>query len=304
MKSLTIKKINGQVNTYTLSISYPVRTGDDPNFFEKVFSSVSASRKIVFSYGDSSMPAYCYKNEEAIITDVSTGFNMNGSNAAPVLSYTVSAISGSALGKTGSFTFMNSGKKKPSDEIKRVFKDVRYGLRGLFTGMNNANLDSLIAADDKAVELECKTNISPLDYISYLAGCMIPASSNENSTNKDIYILTIHDDTTYDKLYDGYDDSYASRNGINGPYFRIERSSYNISHSDAYEIAIGTQTSTIVTNFSVKTSNYSMYYDYSGTLYPDEYVRRINNKGEWEDVYAPTFTSKNIQRKTRAEDSS
>lgn len=304
VKSLTIKKVNGQVNTYNLSISYPVRTGDDPNFFEKVFSSVSSTRKIVFSYGDSSMPTYCYKDEEAIITGVSTNFNMSGSNASPILSYSITAVSGSALGKTGSFTFMNSGKKKPSDEIKRVFKDTRYGLRGLFTGMNNSNLDSLIAADDKAVELECKTNISPLDYISYLAGCMVPAGSSENSTNKDIYILTIHDDTTYDKLYDGYDESYASKNGINGPYFRIERSTYNVSHSDAYEINIGTQTSTIVTNFTVKTDNYSMYYDYSGALYPDEYVRRINNKGEWEDVYAPTFTSKNIARKTRAEDSS
>ena len=302
VKSLTIKKVNGQVNTYSLNIIYPVKTGDDPNFFEKVFSSVSSSRKIIFSYGDSSMPTYCYKDEEAIITDVSTNFNLSGSNASPSLSYTITAISSATLGKTGSFTFMNSGKKKPSDEIKRVFKDTRYGLRALFTGMTNANLDKLIAADDKAVKLDCKTNISPLDYISYLAGCMVPAGSDENSTSKDIYILTIHDDTTYDKLYDGYDNSFASLNNINGPYFKIERSSYNISHSDAYEIEIGTKTSSIVTSFNVKTSNYSMYYDYSGELYPEEYIRRINNKGEWEDVYAPTFVSKNSQRKMRAED--
>lgn len=226
------------------------------------------------------MPSYCYKDEEAVITAVNTSFGMSGSSASPSLIYTVTAISGATLGKTGSFTFMNSGKKKPSDEIKRVFKDNRYGLRALFTGMNNANLDKLIAADDKAVQLDCKTNISPLDYISYLAGCMVPAGSNETPTNKDIYILTIHDDTTYDKLYEGYDESFASKNDINGPYFKIERSTYNVEHSDAYVIDVGVNTSTIVTNFSVKNDNYSMYYDYAGDLYPDEYVRRINSKGE------------------------
>lgn len=45
---LEITKINGQFNTYNLSINYPIPYGSDPNFFEKVFSSVSDSRKIVF----------------------------------------------------------------------------------------------------------------------------------------------------------------------------------------------------------------------------------------------------------------
>lgn len=301
VKSLTIKKINGQVNQYTLSIEYPVKTGDDPNFFEKVFSSVSDSRKIVFSYGDSCQPTYCYKDEEAIITKIGTGFNLPNA----VISYTVYATSSATLGKMGSFTFLNSGKKKPSDEIKRVFKDSRYGLRSLFTGMSDKTLNKLIASDDKAVELDAKTNVSPLDYISYLAGCMVPVGSTENSTNKDIYVLTIHDDTTYDKLKDGYDDSFASRNGINGPYFKIERTSYDQGYADAYEIDIGFGTSTVVTNFSVEQNeNYSIYYDYANELYPEEYVRRINDKGQWEDVYAPTFSSKNSQRKQRAEDAS
>ena len=34
IQSLTITKINGQVNQYTLNIKYPVRQTDDPNFFE------------------------------------------------------------------------------------------------------------------------------------------------------------------------------------------------------------------------------------------------------------------------------
>ena len=58
LKSLEITKINGQVNKYTLKLEYTVTDRSDPNFFEKVFSSVSDSRKIVFSYGDYSAPTY------------------------------------------------------------------------------------------------------------------------------------------------------------------------------------------------------------------------------------------------------
>ena len=39
INSLEVVKINGQVNKYTLNINYPITQFDDPNFFEKVFSS-------------------------------------------------------------------------------------------------------------------------------------------------------------------------------------------------------------------------------------------------------------------------
>lgn len=297
VQSLDIVKINGQVNQYTLSISYPVRANDDPNFFEKVFSSVSKTRKITFSYGDASMPTYVYKDEEAIITKVSQSFSFgNGGTHGSVINYTVNAVSGAALGKQGSFTFMNSGKKKPSDEIKRIFKNAKYGLQSIFTGMSLKNLNNLIDGDDKAVELESKTNISPLDYITYLVGCMIPAGSNKTDISKDIYLLTIHDDTIYDKLY-------SDEQSLGGPYFKVKRTSYAKSYSDAYEVDIGFNTSTIVTNFQIDNNeNYSIFYDYTKKLYPEEYTRRLNNNGEWEDVFAPTFTSKNDYRYTKAED--
>jgi hypothetical protein len=132
---LSIVKINGQVNQYTLQLSYPVKVGDDPNFFEKVFSSVSNTRKIVFSYGDASMPNYIYKDEEAIITKVTQAFNISSS----VINYTVEATSSSVVGKTGAFTFVNTTKKRPSEEIWRVFRSPEYGLQSLFTGMNQKN---------------------------------------------------------------------------------------------------------------------------------------------------------------------
>ena len=93
MQSLDITKINGQVNQYTLALSYPVTQTDDPNFFEKVFSSVSKTRKIIFSYGDMSMPTYTYREEEALITKIQTQFDLKSG----VINYTVSAVSSAAL---------------------------------------------------------------------------------------------------------------------------------------------------------------------------------------------------------------
>lgn len=292
IQSLSIVKINGQVNQYTLSIIYPVKPGDDPNFFEKVFSSASSTRKIVFSYGDSSMPSYVYKDEEAIITKISQSFNLDQST----ISYSVSATSCSVVGKTGAYNFMFTGDYKPSDLIKRIFLNKKYGLQNIFTGMNSGNMDALIAGDDKTVSISPKTNISPLDYITYLVGCMIPAGSTTNNLSKDLYILTIHDDTVYDK---NYNDTLT----LGGPYFKITKTSSSIEQADAYEVDIGYNTANIVLGFSIDSNeNYSLFYDYNQKLNPEVYTKRLNNKGELEDVYAPVYTSGNSSFSTSAED--
>jgi hypothetical protein len=114
---LNVKKINGQVNRYTLSLSYPVTDKDDPNFIEKVLSTVSGSREIIFSYGDTAMPNYIYKNEKAIITKVQQSFNLESST----IIYTIQAVSGAALGTSSCLTFPSDGKKhKPSTIIKNL----------------------------------------------------------------------------------------------------------------------------------------------------------------------------------------
>ena len=297
VQQLQIVKINGQVNQYTLTINYPITLNDDPNFFEKVFSSVSNSRKIVFSYGDAAMPSYVYKDEEAIITGVRQSFSFgSGGEMNSVITYTISAVSSAALAKTGSFTFNKSGLAKPSDEIKAVFRNKNYGLRSLFTGMNDSNLDSLIAGDDKYVEIKPKANIAPLDYITYLVSCMEPAGSTTSTLNNDIYILTLHDDTTYDKAYN---DTLV----LGGPYFKVTKTPTNIEQADAYEVDIGINTSTIVKNFQVQNDDsYSIFFNYNEELNPSYYSRRLDNKGNWEEVYSPMFTSKNSTFKTKPED--
>lgn len=276
IQSLSITKINGQVNQYTLQVSYPVTTDDDPNFFDKVLSSVSGTRKIVFSYGDSSMPTYVYKDEEAIITNVTSSFNLPSS----VINYQISAVSGAALGTAASCSFISDGQAhKPSDIIKDLFKNKKYGLQSTFTGMTGKDLAKFIDGTDKPVVLSDKTNISVLDYITYLVSCMIPTGTTESNISKDIYILTMHDDTTYDRAY--ADPEIIDGREVVGPYFKVTRTSYAQEHADAYEIDIGYNTATIVTGFSINNNeNYALYYDYQGKLTEQNYVRRLNGRGQ------------------------
>lgn len=280
IQSLTVTKINGQVNQYVLNIIYPITQFDDPNFFEKVFSSISSTRKIVFSYGDASVPSYTYKNEEAIITKITQNFNLESSS----ISYQIEAVSGAALTSDGTITELSSGAPvKPSDKIKSLFRSNK-SLQDTFTGMRVSDLDKLIAGDDQPVVLDSKRNISALDYIAYLAGCMVP-SGTKPGLSKDIYILTMHDDTILDTTYNP-----ESFGGKGGPYFKITKTSYAAEHSDAYEVDIGYNTSTIVRNFSIENNeNFSLYYDYQSEIHSEDYVRRLNKQGEWETVYSPNF---------------
>lgn len=280
IQSLTVTKINGQVNQYVLNIIYPITQFDDPNFFEKVFSSISSARKIIFSYGDAAVPSYTYKNEEAIITKITQGFNLEASS----ISYQIEAVSGAALTADGTITELSSGAPvKPSDKIKSLFRSNK-SLQDTFTGMRISDLDKLISGDDQPVVLDSKRNISALDYIAYLASCMIP-SGTKPGLSKDIYILTMHDDTILDSTYDP-----GSFGGRGGPYFKITKTSYAAEHSDAYEVDIGYNTSTIVRNFNIEQNeNFSLYYDYQNEIHSEDYARRLNKQGEWETVYSPNF---------------
>ena len=289
IQSLEVTKINGQVNTYNLNIVYPITQFDDPNFFEKVFSSVSRTRKIIFTYGDAETPSYVYKDEEAIITKVSQQFNLAGSS----ITYKIEAVSSAALSTDGSITKpAPSHEVKPSDEIKKLFK-TNKSLQNTFTGMKASDLEKLIAGDDQPVKLESKQNISAIDYINYLASCMKPVGSG-NGIGKDIYALTIHDDSN----------TNSNKNlSKNGPYFQVSKVSTEVEHSEAYEIDIGINTSTIVRDFQIEyNENYSIYYEYQNLAHPENYVRRINGDGQWEDVYAPTSMAREGSFKTEASD--
>jgi len=275
VQSLEVKKINGTVNQYTLGISYPVIAGSDPNFFEKIFSSISKTRLITIDYGDFSIPEYIYREEEAIITNVTTSFNMQTS----VINYTVSATSTASLTLSGCYLFPTK-EVKPSEEIKRILYDETYHLIDVFVGMKDKALveqEGLIAGDDKTVIVPTCTNISVLDYIALLVSYMTPSGSSGTEAKKtNVYSLTTYEDTT---------------GKYGGPYFKVQKiqsASNTLNKLCTYEVDIGYQTSNIVTNFSLKNnSNWSILYDYNSSLGNSDYVKRINNDGELEYEFSP-----------------
>lgn len=290
VQSLNIQKINGTVNTYTLNIVYPITEHVDPNFFEKVFSSVSKTRKIVFSYGDLSAPSFCFKDEEALITNIKSNFGVGNSS----ISYIITAVSSAVLLKSGGMTFPKRNKTKPSDVIKQLLKQNVGGILDLYYGMRNSNLvetKGLIMGDDKPVDIDTKTNISILDYLYYLISMMTNISDTRHSVMKDtIYSLVTVDDVSGE---------------FEGPYFKIVKVNKNqyIDNLTTYHIDVGYPSENIVTNLSIDDNeSYSILYDYNKELYSEDYSQRINDDGQLEYVYAPLLTSSGDTHTTDEDD--
>lgn len=283
LQSLTVEKINGVVNKYTLNFTYPVTEADDPNFFYKVFSSVSQTRKIVFSYGDMSAPMFCYKDEEAIILSVKQRMEASSSR----ISYVVKAVSTGKMLSVGSFNFTTpawTGKHKASHLVKKLLYAPEYGLQDVFYGMSVKEIveaEGLIPETDVEVNVEAKTNISPIDYLLYLVDIMKPSKSTGLIKNG-VYTLVCVDDVS---------------GKFKGPYFKIILVSQKKDMPLAYELDIGYPSQNIVTSFDVEDDEgYSIFYNYFEKLNTDQYVQRINDRGELEEVYAPLLGTDNSYR--------
>lgn len=285
IQSLQVTKINGQVNQYTLVIKYPITDSSDPNFFEKVFSSVSKTRKIVFSYGDLSAPKFLYRNEEAIITDVKNNFDINSA----VIQYNVSAVSSARLATAGAHNFAGpefTGNHKPSDIILKLLKrNSTYGLLDIFTGMRSAEYaveKGLIPTNDKIVNLIAKQNMNTLDYIKYLV------SNMRNGIDKSLYAMVVRDDTS---------------DTFNGPYFQIVNTTVASDSLDTFVLDIGYPSENVVTSFTIDNNeSYSILYDYSKRLNTNEYITRIADDGTPSTIYSPNITSANDQQVTHSND--
>lgn len=283
VQSLTVKKINGQVNQYTLQLAYQINQNDDPNLIEKILSSVSKTRSIKFSYGDLSAPTFIYKDEEAIITGVKQRLSMSSAQ----IIYTISATSKGILTNTGAFTF-KGGRFKPSDRIKQILFTKTYGLQEVFTGMRDKSkvlASNLIASNDQVVEVATKTNVSVLEYISYLVKCMTPIKSDKSNTS--LYTLCVVDDTS---------------GNFDGTYFKIIQVNKTVdTQGTVYELEIGVPGNNIVTAFNSENDEaFSIYYNYSKSITDVEYTHRIDNQGNLVEVYAPIISSKSDNFKTNA----
>lgn len=276
IQSLSIQKVNGMVNKYTLNITYPITDKDDPNFFEKVFSSVSQTRKIIFSYGDMSIPSFTYKDEEAIILKIKKRFQI----ASSVIQYVVTAVSTGALSNIGAYKF-----PERVDQPSKVIREILYnysklGLLEVFPGMRDRNLvemDGLIPSDDKIVKIEAKSNITALDYLLYLVDIMTPAGTSGNLLKQSFYNLVVMDDTSGKYL---------------GTYFKISLADSTKDVSTAYDIDVGYTTKDVVIGLEIDDDEtYSLYYDFSQKLNREEYVQRVDDNGKIVELLAPIIGS-------------
>lgn len=288
VESLSVKKINGALNVYTLTLKYAIRYGDDPNFIERVFSSVSKSRQIKFTYGDCAVPSFIYKEESAMITSVTSSIDVQNS----CITYVVNATSNALNLRAQKRDFPRYVKRKPSDIIKEYLKDVTSGLSDIFYGMKDFGLvtaKKLIISDDREVTVERKTGMDILEYINYLVTCMSNESDSSNSLKKsDRYTLVISDEFDAD---------------LGGPYFKIVKVSSNITSInslDTYEIDVGyPNTKNLVTGFRIiDDQTYSILYNYAQSIDSPQYVGRIDDEGDTYYEYSPSISTSNLLFKT------
>ena len=277
MTSLNVTKVNGTVNSYTIVMDYGIRYGDDPNLLEKVFSSVADTRQILISYGDWSTPSFIFKEESAIISNITSNVNFTGS----VIRYTITCISNALSLLSTKYTFP-SIKAKPSDRIKFLLQSPRYGLSKIFYGMRDIDkvtAKNLIASDDKVVQIPAKKDIPILDYINYLTNCMSSITNvGDNVIKNSRYYLTIYDD-----IYNEFD----------GPYFKITKVNAKAPPKDSYdvyELDIGYPGNNYVTGFAIQNNEtWSILYKYSEEIDQPKYQYVIDNEGKISEKYTPSL---------------
>ena len=288
VKTLDIVKVNGTVNQYTLKLVYQVREGDDPNLVDKILGKVGYGGKIYFKYGDWSCPTLIYKEEEAIITKVTTQVDY----ASSKISYTVYATS-SCLALAGCTFNFPGGKVKPSEEIKRILYDNKYGLLEFFPGMRDKKMFSkFVPGDDQVVKLVAKQSIDPISYLNYLVSCMVSATNNTDTVLLDsVYYLTIEDDLN--NLY-------------GGTYFKVHKvkSGGALPTANIYEVDVGFPndvdnfrkgqgSGATVLDFKVNTDqSWALFYKHSeNNLNAGRYLSKIDDNGNVYRDYVPAVVS-------------
>ena len=270
VKSLQVVKVNGTVNQYVLTLVYQIEPGNDPNYVDKILSKVGYG-KIKISYGDWASPEFIYREEEALVTKVTSNVDFGNSRITYVVYCTSSSLS------LASNTYnWRAREAKPSDVIIDVLKNKKYGLTEIFYGMKNISKkvlrSTLIASDDKVVKIGAKQNLDPLSYINYLVTCMTSVTNKNNNTaiKDSSYYLTIHDDV------------YGDQN-LNGPYFKITKvksRGKTLQTADTYEVDINYPSENLVTSFNINNDNsWSLLYRYSDKVTPYRHYYTIGDDG-------------------------
>ena len=277
MKSVSITKVNGTVNTYTLNLNYQVGIGQDPNLLDKIFSKATKDRKIKLSYGDWNAPSQIYKEEEAIITNITSSLNLNDSS----INYTISCTS-DAIGLTSTLYNFPARTGKGSDLLLELINNSRLNLTSVFKGMKNVSkilTGGLIASNDAPINLLPQTNITTLDYMNYIVDSMITVTDAAKQGLPDSkYFLSIHDDLN---------------NEYGGTYFKVTEVSTNtntVQSTNTYELDVNFPGDNFVTSFSLTNDqSWSILYEYDQEVQQQQYSYQLDNNGNKVSTYAPSL---------------
>ena len=282
IQGMTIKKVNGTVNQYTINLIYQIEAGNDPNLVDKILSTVGYDL-IYISYGDWACPTFIYKEEQALITNVKSQVDFSQSR----ISYTITCTSNSIALAANTFNFPLR-KAKPSDVIFEMLYSNQYGLLDLFTGMRNSTVvrnKGLLATNDQVVEIPSKEGMDALTYLNYLVTCMSSNTTSANSVLRDsTYYLTVNDD---------------SKGELGGPYFTItevkaQTNTNTLAAMDTYEVDVGFPSDNFVTNFSIKDDNsWALLYNYASQIDNQRYVYSLDDNGNIVTKYSPNITTSN-----------
>ena len=294
MNSLTVVKVNGEVNTYQLKMSYQIKEGDDPNLIDNILSQISDTRTITISYGDWCSPGNIYKEEEVLVTNVKQSFEFSASR----ISYDIAAVS-KALNLMSQLQNFPATIDKPSNIILGLISNPELGIQKNFTGMANKQkvlVKQLIANDDQVVKIEAKNNMSTYDYLNYLVSCMIPSGTSDyyqDGDNKQpaYYALSIIDD---------------NKNEMGGSYFKVTKigdSESTYDNKDSYELDIGYPGNNFITNFSISDNEtWAILFDSSDTSPANKYTYTYDINGVLVQSDSPSVTrSRDLLRTTAAD---
>ena len=279
---LSVVKVNGTVNQYTINLTYQIEVGEDPNFVDKVLSTVGYGI-IKISYGDWMVPNFIYKEEQAIITKVTTSVEFNRSK----INYTIYCTS-NALSLLGTCSNFPKKVAQPSHVIMQLLQSKQYGLTDIFPGMKSRiNKLMLIPRDDQEVEIPAKKNMDVFSYINFLVTCMRSNTSSGN-LNDSSYYLTMNDDVL---------------GQYGGAYFQITKvdnkiNAINLNQMNVYTVDVGYPGDTPVVNFQIRNDNsWSLLYDYNERIAPQTYKYSINNDGQIYTESSPSIMISDVYNK-------
>lgn len=282
---LQVTKVNGSVNSYTISMTYQIQAGDNPNMIDEIFST-NGYNTIYLSYGDWNMPTFIYKKESALITKLSSKVNFANYN----INYTITAVSNAVSTAAASY-YWPTRNGKPSNIIHEILYagNSKYKLLDVFPGMKDQSVveEMLNGLNDATVRIEGKQSMDPISYLNYLVSCMNSVSSfnNQSVLKNATYYFVIHDDVDNER---------------GGAYFTIDKVSTTqstLASYDTYEIDIGfpdinKTNNNYVTDFQVNNDNsWALLYDYSEKVSLSNTVYGIDKDGQIYTEYSPNITT-------------